>query len=372
MKIGAKDTSPRYRSNEPLISPKVMEHLGQVIAERYLSPGNWVRKFEKAWAKECGVHHAVAASSGTAALHLALLATGVGKGDEVIVPAMTCPDTLNAVTFAGAIPVIVDIEPVRFGLDPSRLREEITPNTKAVIPVHLYGAAVDPEIFSICHERDLLVIEDAAEAHGAELGGQPVGSLGTAGCFSFRGDKMLGVGTGGMITTNDEQLAGRANHLIGLAGAGGFDRYHSLELSYSYEMSNVHAAVGVAQIDMLAPTITAKRRIAGFYDRLLSSDLMDKPALVDGHVFWRYVVLLKRGNPRRVHSLLAEQGIETMPPFVPAYRLPHYAGQQSPKLFPVADDVYERLLSLPISPYLERSQVEEIVTLFHAAVVGEN
>jgi len=362
----------RYRGTEPLISPKALENVRQVMNEGYLSPGRWVSQFEQAWAQACGVRHAVATSSGTAALHIALLAAGIGEGDEVIVPAMTCPDTLNAVTFAGAVPVIVDIEPVRFGLDPSRIHGAITPRTKAVIPVHLYGAVVDPEVFRVCREHQLLVIEDAAEAHGSELDGRRAGALGAAGCFSFRGDKMLGVGTGGMITTDDERLAQRANYLIGLASPGGFDRYLSSERSYSYEMSNVTAAIGVAQVDILAPTIAAKRRVAGWYDGLLSSELVDKPAMVAGHVFWRYSVLLRRGNSRRVYARLADQGIEAMPPFAPMYRIPQYANGQDPRKFPVAEDVYKRLLSLPSSPHLERAQVEEIVSVFHAALDADD
>lgn len=363
--------TPRYRGTEPLISPKALENVRQVMDEGYLSPGHWVGRFEEAWARRCGVRYAVATSSGTAALHIALLAAGIGEGDEVIVPAMTCPDTLNAVTFSGAVPVIVDIEPVRLGLDPARIEEAVTPRTRAVIPVHLYGAPVDPEVFSYCREHELLAIEDAAEAHGCELGGRYAGALGTAGCFSFRGDKMLGVGTGGMITTDDEQLARRASYLIGLASPGGFDRYLSTERSYSYEMSNVHAAIGVAQIDMLAPTIAAKRRIAGWYDEELSSALVDKPALLDGHVFWRYSVLLKRGEPRRVYARLAEQGVEAMPPFAPMYRIPQFAHGQDPRKFPVAEDVYRRLLSLPSSPHLERGQLNDIVRIFQTAVEAE-
>ena len=358
----------RYRGTEPLISPQAIENVRRVMDEGYLSPGQWVHDFEQAWAEACGVKRAVATSSGTAALHIALLASGIGDGDEVIVPAMTCPDTLNAVTFAGARPVIVDIEPVRLGMDPVRLRAAVSPRTKAVVPVHLYGAVVDRDVFTFCRERQLIVIEDAAEAHGSELDGRRAGSLGTAGCFSFRGDKVLGVGTGGMITTDDDRLADRARFLIGLASPGGFDRYLSSERCYSYEMSNVHAAIGVAQVPMLAPTVEAKRRVAGWYDALLSSDLVDKPAILEGHVFWRYSVLLKRGDPRRVYARLAEQGIEAMPPFAPMYRIPQFAAGQDPKNFPVAEDVYRRLLSLPSSPHLERAQVAEIVETFQAAL----
>ena len=361
----------RYRGTEPLISPQAIENVRQVMDEGYLSPGRWVSDFERAWAQACGVKRAVATSSGTAALHIALLAAGIGEGDEVIVPAMTCPDTLNAVTSAGAFPVIVDIERVRFGMDPARLRSAVSPRTKAVLPVHLYGAVVEPDVFTFCAERGLMLIEDAAEAHGSELNGRRAGSLGTAGCFSFRGDKLLGVGTGGMITTDDDHLADRAQYLIGLASPGGFDRYLSSERSYSYEMSNVHAAIGVAQIDMLAATIAAKQRVAGWYDAMLSSALVDKPARVDGHAFWRYSVLLKRGDTRRVYARLAEQGVEAMPPFAPMYRIPQYATGQDPANYPVAEDVYRRLLSLPSSPHLERGQVEEIVSIFEDAVSSE-
>ena len=360
----------RYRGTEPMISPQALDNVRQVLEQGYLSPGSWVSRFEQAWARVCGVSHAVATASGTSALHTALMAARIGDGDEVIVPAMTCPDTLNAVTFTGAVPVIVDIEPVRFGLDPACLRRAITKRTKAVIPVYLYGAVVDPDVFAASREYDVAVIEDAAEAHGATLNERRAGSLGRAGCFSFRGDKVLGVGTGGMLTTDDEALANRARYLIGLASPGGFDRYLSTERCYSYEMSNVHAAIGVAQIEMLEPTIVAKRRVAGWYNELLSDDLVDKPAAVDGHVYWRYSVLLKRGSSRRVYGQLAGQGIEAMPPFAPMYRIPTFADGQDPKNFPVSEDVYSRLLSLPISPHLTREHVEEIVTIFHDVVTA--
>ena len=365
-------TTPlRYRGTEPLISPQALANVRQVLEEGYLSPGDWVRRFEDAWAEVCGVRYAVATSSGTAALHIALLSAGIGEGDEVLVPAMTCPDTLNAVTFAGAVPVINDIEPVRLGMDPRKIAAAMTPRTKAVVPVHLYGATVEAEVFRVCREHQLLVIEDAAEAHGSALDGRSAGALGTAGCFSFRGDKMLGVGTGGMITTDDEHLAARGRFLIGLASPGGFDRYLSSERCYSYEMSNVHAAIGVAQVEMLQPTVDAKRRIARWYDELLSDVLVDKPAILDGHVFWRYSVLLKQGTPRRVYAKLREQGVEAMPPFAPMYRIPQFADGHNPLDFPVAEDVYRRLLSLPSSPHLKREHVEEIVSLFQNAIEAE-
>lgn len=358
----------RYRCTEPLISPKALDNVREVLDERYLSPGRWAQCFENRWAEICGVKHAVATSSGTAALHIAMLASHVGHGDEVIVPAMTCPDTLHAVTFVGARPVIVDIESNRYGLDPTLVERAVTSRTKAVLPVHLYGCPVDEGVLDIARRRGLLVIEDAAEAHGAESGGQPVGSLGTAGCFSFRGDKILGVGTGGMITTNDGQLAERARYLISLAAPGGFDRYLSTETCYSYGMSNVHAAIGVAQVEVLGATLVRKRRIAEWYDELLPDHRFDKPALVPGHAWWKYSPLLKGVSPRAVHAKLLEVGIESMPPFAPMYRLPMFQDGYDPSSFPATEDVYARLLSLPTSPYLERADVEEIARALKVAI----
>ena len=338
-----------------------------MLDDAYLSPGEWVKQFENRWAAACGVRHAVAASSGTAAIHIAMLAAGIGPGDEVIVPAMTCPDTLNAAKFTGATPVIVDVEPERYGMDPERIAGAVTPRTRAVVPVHLYGCPVLPEVFDVVLRLGLVVIEDAAEAHGATQDGKTIGSLGDVGCFSFRGDKMIGAGTGGMITTNDARVAERADYLIGLASPGGFDRYSSTELGYSYEMSNVHAAIGVAQIDVLERTIEAKRAVAAAYDAALPGELVEKPALVKGHVWWRYTPRLRRGNTRAVHARLMAQGIETLPPFTPMYRLPMYR-HADPQKFPVAEELYGRLLSLPAGPRLTVKDVEVIVDAFVAAV----
>lgn len=351
----------RYRSNEPLISPRALDHLKQVLDERYLSPGPWVRRFEECWAAVCGVSDAIATSSGTSALYVALRAAGVGPGDEVIVPSMTCPDTVNAVIFVGAAPVLVDIEPVRWGIDPQRLREAVTPRTRAAIPVHLYGCPVVPEVLEQCRARGLVIVEDAAEAHGAHVEGRKVGALGHAGCFSFRGEKLLGIGTGGMLTTNDPQIAARARRVVGLAGQGGFDRYFSTEIGYSCELSSLQAALGVAQVDVLEETIASKERIAGWYHELLPEELCEKPAAVPGRVWWKYSVLFNGLDTRALHARLLDRGIEVMPPFAPLYRLPMHRDGYRPADFPVSEAIYQRLLTLPTSPYLTRKDVEAIV-----------
>ena len=358
----------RYRSNEPLISPDALDNIRQVLEEGYLSPGPWTERFEKDWADVCGVKYCVATSSGTASLHLALIACGVGEGDEVIVPAITCPDTLNAVVFAGAKPVIIDIEANRLGLDPEQIRPNVTERTKAIIPVHLYGCPVEPEVFTIAEDIGLIVIEDVAEAHGATLDGEMTGSLGKAGCFSFRGDKVIGVGMGGAITTDDKAVADRAHYINSLASPGGFDRYSSTELCYSYKMSNLHAALGVAQIGMLDKTVAAKRAVAGWYDEYLSEEICQKPKNFPGHVWWKYAVLLNGGETRNVHTKLLEKGIEALPPFTPMYRLPHYSAGYDPADFPVSEDLFRRALCLPSSPLLTREDVQVISGTFRETV----
>lgn len=351
----------RYRANEPLISPTAYENVRRVLDERYLSPGGWVNAFEARWAETCGARFAVATSSGTAALHIAMLAAGVRPGDEVIVPAMTCPDTLNAAAFIGAQPVIIDVEPERYGMDPALVAGAVTSRTRAVVPVHLYGCPVQPELFEICTSLGLLVIEDAAEAHGARLDDRMVGTVGTVGCFSFRGDKVLGVGTGGMIVTDDADLARRAHYMIGLASPGGWERYSSTEFGYSYELSNVHAAIGVAQLEVLQETIAAKERIASWYDAMLPAQYFQSPSAAPGHVWWRYTPRLVRHRPADLHAALLRRGIETLPPFTPMYRLPMYKAQHDAVKFPVAEDLYARLISLPASPYLTRDDIAVIV-----------
>lgn len=360
----------RYRSTEPLMSPQIMENLRQVIeVEKYLSPGGpWVARFEQRWKEVCGVKVGVSTDSGTSALYLAMHAARVGPGDEVIVPAMTCPETLNAVSYVGATPVIVDIERSRLCMDPNRLKDAVTPRTKAVVPAHLYGCPVDPDVFRVCRQLGLLSIEDATVAHGAEQDGRKAGAMGDVGCFSFCGETVLGHGMGGMLTTDDVPLAERVRYVLGLASPGGFDRYSSTEMCYSNELSNVHAAICVAQIETLDETIRAKRMIAGWYDELLAGCELSTPQRIPGHVWWRYGVLLKQARPRQVHDALMDLGIETIPPFTPVYRIPMYARGHDPANYPVAEDVYARTLALPISPSLLRSDVEEIVRLLRQAL----
>lgn len=359
----------RFRVNEPLISKGAYSILQQVLDSAYLSPGGeWVERFEGRWAETVGTKYAVACSSGTAALHLALEAAGIGEGDEVVVPSLTCPDTLNAVLFASAKPVIVDVELARYGISPTSFQQAITPRTAAVMPVYLYGAPVEEEIFDIASAHGLLVVEDAAEAHGASYGDRRVGSIGDIGCFSFRGDKVIGCGTGGILTTDSWDYAKRARHKIGLASLGdGLLRYHSDEIGYSFEMSNIMAALAYAQIDVLQQTIDKKRAVAATYNSLFTqSEHICPPAPVPGHVYWKYVPVFVDVDLERVYDKFVGRGIEVGPSFVPAYRLPMYqdpSGGDWAAYFPNSEFLGERLLALPSSPNLLDAHLNEIASM---------
>jgi len=380
--LQVKTVGYRYRVNEPLISPLAEELVQRVLRSGYLSPGEFTRAFERAWAEICGTQYGVACNSGTAALHLAMLALRVERGAEVIVPALTCPDTINAVVMAGGKPVIVDVEDERLGLDPQHFENAITPRTVGVVPVHLYGVPVRREIFEIARKHRLWVVEDCAEAHGASYSKergvefapetQLVGSVGTIGCFSFRGDKIIGIGTGGMLVTNDPALEGRARYLIGLASGGGFERYYSTEMGFSYECDNVRGALGLAQVELLPDVLRGKARVAYWYDSFFQEnariEFADRPQWVTGSAWWKYAVRLKRLDAHAAYLALERLGIETSPPFVPLYRLPMYRGDYLDaafdERFPIAEDAYKRLLCLPSSPRLQFEDVCEIVKAF--------
>lgn len=375
--VGKGKSKYRYRVNEPLLSPAAIELVTLVLESGYLSPGEFTRAFEHEWARECGTKYGVACNSGTAALHLAFMALRVQPGDEVIVPALTCPDTINAVVMAGGKPVIVDVENERLGLDPQRFENAITERTVGVCPVHLYGVPVLPQIFEIAKKHHLWVVEDCAEAHGASYDdARVVGSLGTIGCFSFRGDKIIGVGTGGCLVTNDAFLADRARYLIGLASGPGFERYFSTEMGFSYEMDNVRAALGLAQIGTLADVLRAKQRIAYAYDQSLSAAPVDRPTWVNGAAWWKYAVRLKNTSAHQAYVALEQLGIETSPPFVPLYRLPMYRDSEREAMrgvmwewdYPVAEDVYKRLLCLPSSPRMQFEDVLNVVEALYRVV----
>lgn len=331
------------------------------------SAGKYVKLFENAFAEFCGVKHAVACCNGTVALHLALAALGVTTGDEVIVPTLTFVATPNAVTYCGARPVFVDSEPETWNLDPKQIEAKITPRTKGIIAVHLYGhPAKMRELRDIADRHNLFLLEDAAEAHGARCDGRIIGSLGDAAAFSFYANKIITTGEGGMFVTNDDGLAERARLLHG-QGMDPKRRYWHPVIGYNYRMMNLPAAIGLAQLEMIDRQIEARLRIAHAY----RERLQDMPGITfqteqdwAQHVYWMFSIVIdeeiwvKRDT---IIDMLGEQGIETRPVFYPAHTMPPYenAGAEA-EAFPVAAKLAGNGISLPTWAGLTEDNIDYV------------
>ncbi|MDP4005515.1 DegT/DnrJ/EryC1/StrS aminotransferase family protein [Methylobacterium sp. NEAU K] len=337
------------------------------------STGRFLDAFEAAFARFCGVSHAVAVNNGTAALHLALTALGIGPGDEVIVPDLTYIASANAVTYCGAKPVFVDCEPATLNLDPDRLAERITSRTKAILPVHLYGhpANMDP-ILDLARHHGLIVVEDAAEAHGATCRGRPVGSFGTCATFSFYGNKIITTGEGGMVVTDDAALAARLRLYRG-QGVDPQRRYIHPVVGFNYRMTNVAAAIGLAQLERIDAILAARRQVAAWYAerlagingvRLLGAEPWAVP------VPWLVTVLLTEGGARErdaVMAALLAEGIDSRPVFYPMHKQPPY---REDTCYPVAEIWSARGLNLPTFESLTEADVAATCASLWRAVAG--
>ena len=245
-------SNPRIAVAAPTLNGNEKRYVLECLETTWISSiGRFITEFERGFARFCGVEHAIAVSNGTNALHLALVALGVTSGDEVIVPSLTYVATANAVTYCGAKPVLVDCDPRTLNIDPAAIAGKITAHTKGIIPVHLYGhpADMDP-IISVAREHGLFVLEDAAEAHGAEYKGRRVGGLGNCAAFSFFGNKIMTTGEGGMVTTNDSALAAKLRLYRG-QGLDPGRRYWHPVIGYNYRMTNIAAALGLAQLEQV-------------------------------------------------------------------------------------------------------------------------
>ncbi|HSP55776.1 MAG TPA: DegT/DnrJ/EryC1/StrS family aminotransferase [Dehalococcoidia bacterium] len=341
----------------PIIGRAEITAVNRVLRSGQIAQGACVAQFEAEFAAMCGVHEAIAVNSGTAALFIALLAHGIGPGDEVITSPFTFAATANAVLMTGATPVFADIRETDFNIDPDQIPARITPRTKAIIPVHLYGHPADmTRISEIAQERGVTVIEDACQAHGAEWQGRRVGSFGT-GCFSFYPTKNITTGEGGMVTTNDPQIAQRLHRLR----SHGADRaYYHTELGYNFRMTDISAAIGLAQLGRL-DTFTRKRRAnARYYGAHLTGVII--PVELDGarHVYHQYTVRVPEGRDL-LQAKLAEQGIGSAVYYpVPLHHQPFYRELGYADSLPVAEAMARQVLSLPIWPGLTVSQRERV------------
>jgi perosamine synthetase len=343
------------------------EYLNQCIDLNWISSkGPFIPAFERAFAAQAGCDFAVACSSGTVALHLPLAALGLGPGDEVIIPAFTMIAVANAVRYAGAAVRLVDVEPAHLNLDPGLVEAAITPRTRAIIAVHTYGHPSQMSRLSmIARRHNLHLIEDAAEAHGAEISGRRVGSLGLAGTFSFYANKIITTGEGGMVTTNDASLARLMRRLRDHAFHPQRHFWHEYA-GFNYRMTNLQAAVGLAQTERIDAIVAARRRLRSWYDeRLRSIPGLELPTEARGYrsVFWMYAVRVKPSFPCSSHRLrqqLAKRGIETRSFFVPMHMQPIYAQHFAGERFPVAEQLCQSGFYLPTHESLDERDVDWI------------
>jgi perosamine synthetase len=334
--------------------------VAEVLESGMLTMGAKVGELEAELARACEVEHAIAVSSGTAAIHLAVLALGIGPGDEVIVPAYTFPATANVVALAGATPVLADVDPETFNLDPARV--DVVPRTKAVMPVHLFGRPA-----RLDQLPDAPVIEDAAGALGARRRGRACGGLGVAGCLSFHPRKIVTTGEGGAVTANDPQLAERVRSLRhhGWSPSNAYDDMPAG--AFNYRLSDILCAVGVPQVKRLEELLAARERVAeGYADRLRDLPVVLPSADVgDRHGWQAYVIQLDRRD--EAMAALRAQGIQCQIGTYALHRLSAYRDQGS---FPGADACFERALALPLHTRLTDSELDRVAAALSAVVSG--
>lgn len=354
---------------EPALRGNELEYVGEAIRTNWISSaGRYIQEFEQRFAAACGVEHGVACTSGTTALHLAMAVLDLGPGDEVILPTFTMIATPNCVRYTGATPVLVDSEATSWNLDLDQVEDAIGPKTKAIIPVHTYGHPVDMDALNELADRHgLWVVEDAAEAHGARYRGRRVGGLGAAACFSFYGNKIITTGEGGMITTDDAEIAALARNLRDHAFSTERHFWHRY-VGFNYRMTNLQAAVGVAQTEKLDEYVAARRHNAALYSELLADiDGVTTPPEVGDieNVFWMYGILIDEeafGMTRNaLREALAARGIETRTFFIPIHYQPIYHEQFKDRSFPVSERLCAEGMYLPSASSLTESQVRYVV-----------
>ena len=355
--------------SEPWLAGNEAAYVNDCVTSGWISSaGDYLVRFERGMAELCGVGHGVACANGTVALHLACVALGLGPGDEVICPAFSIISTANSIVQTGATPVLVDVEPDTLCLDPALAAAAVTPRTKAIMPVHMYGHPAEMDaILALARAHGLAVIEDAAQVHGGGYRRKPLGGIGQMGCFSFFANKLVTTGEGGMVVTDDPALAARLRLLRNLAH--GPKRFEHHELGFNYRLTNLQAALGLAQLERLEATKARKAAIGDRYNR----NLGDLPGLTlywGRHrphaqpVMWMYGLLLPPGLDRdAAMDRLRARGVDTRAFFLPLNQQPMYDGARPglPDLRgdqPISQDAGRRGLYLPSGAGLTDQQVD--------------
>jgi perosamine synthetase len=350
----------------PVFNGNEKKYLNECIDTGWVSAnGRFIKEFEKKFAEYCGCKYAIACCNGTVTLHVILAALGIGPGDEVIMPTLTYIATANAVKYCGGTPVFVDSEKGTFNMDPKKIEEKITEKTKVIMPVHLYGLPADMDpIVEIAKKHNLVVVEDAAEAHGAEYKGKRVGAIGKVGSFSFFGNKIITCGEGGMIVTDDKELYDKMV-LLKAQGVSPEKRYWHNMVAYNYRMTNMQAAVGLGQLERIDWHLGQRKRIAELYKKYLKGFeeymvLQEEPAGCKS-VYWMSNVILQPKVKKQRDQVMAEmeaRNIEMRPVFYPMHIMPPYYDETVN--CPVAEEVSARGISLPSHALLTEDDIKYI------------
>jgi perosamine synthetase len=353
--------------NEPFIGKEELKNIQDCLLSGWISSkGKYINRFEEGFARFCGVKYGISVTSGTTALHLALVTLGIGPGDEVIVPDFTMIASAYAVLYTGARPIFVDSEERYWNMDVSKVEECITKKTKAIMSVHIYGHPVDMDpLIKLARKYRLFIIEDAAEAHGATYKGKKCGSMGDIGCFSFYANKLVTTGEGGMVVTDNKKLAEKARRIKDLAHSAK-KRFLHTELGYNYRMTNMQAAVGLGQLGRVDEIVRKKRKMADVYGRHLKDIKgirLPREAGWARNVYWMYSILVENDFGLKRDELISELcrfGIETRTFFVPMHRQP-VLKRSVPGLgkrrFPVADYISKTGLYLPSGLTIQEDEI---------------
>ncbi|MGH7076063.1 MAG: DegT/DnrJ/EryC1/StrS family aminotransferase [Stellaceae bacterium] len=359
--------------SEPLIGDNVARYVAECVATGWVSSeGAFIREFESKWAHYCGVDHGIAVANGTCALQVAVSALKLPPESEIILPSFTIISCVIAIIEAGCVPVLVDSEPDTWNMDIDQVEKKITPRTRALMPVHMFGHPVDMKrLMPLAQKHGLRIIEDAAEAHGAEVDGRKVGGIGDLGCFSFYANKIITTGEGGMVVTNDAELAERARSKRNLAFRSD-RRFLHTEIGHNYRLTNIQAAMGVAQIERIGKHIAHKRWMGDAYRKRLSDLPIDLPVERKWakNVYWMYCLILRDHVPLDAVTFAQElrrRGVDTRPLFVGMHEQPvlRDMGFFRGETYPVAERLARRGLYVPSGLTLTKAQIDAVSAAVH-------
>ena len=353
----------------PIIGEEEIEEVVKVLKTGFIAQGPKVAEFEEKFAEFVGAKYGIATSSGTTALHVALLACGIKEGDEVITTPFSFAATGNSILYTGAKPVFVDIDPKTFNIDPNKIENAITEKAKAIMPVQLYGQAADMDkINEIAKKHDLYVIEDAAQAHGSMYKDSKVGSIGDLACFSFYPTKNMTTSEGGMITTNDKELAEKARIF---RAHGETKRYEHAVLGYNFRMTDIAAAIGLAQLKKIDEFNQKRINNAEYLDENLKDvEGIITPKVLSGvkHVYHQYTIKIKTGNRDEWVNFLNENGIGTGIHYpIPIYKQELYINLGYDDNLEETENAASSVISLPIHPKINQEDLDTIIKVLKEA-----